>query len=299
MRATRIGSFLLIAAFVFAPLGAVAQHMISLGGKSCTSGLEALASVVGVQLQAPGGVRKTGGECRAASVGVEGLKRGMRLHIGKVIWQAGALAPLAQRKMPARLRLRFYDVRLEGAPQSDAALHYLQMVAGQGRGMQAMLDLTYAPETQELLLTEATLDFPGDSRAVLRAHLAGVSPNLPVAPAAGLMAASIRRLSLGIAGGALSHNKAAGLLAAAVKSSARTRAQAVFEAAGLGPARAFLEDLPKPAGDVNISLEAPDGFAMLRLVGLGAIFARDKTPEPGEMETLLAGAKLAAQYETR
>ena len=284
-----IRPFLLAAIFAGISANAPAQSLIKLDNDGCGEGLKELAAIAGAELAQNASPRKIAGSCEVKALTIRA--EGVEISVDSIKWNRAGLLPLTKGQMPENLRLQLQGVRVINAPQDQPGWQFLASEARLGRKFDAGAELVFSADTGVLEIARAGLDFGNGNTAGIHARLHGVSASLPKSPAVAGLAAFVDEAGFSLSQGNARSNTALALAMSALQGSPAgkdiegLRATALtmikdgmgaeIDSASRKALERLIGDLPEPTGGLRLMVQAPDGFALLRL----AILSRGGTPE--------------------
>jgi hypothetical protein len=282
-------------------LASSGQSRITMDNEACVGGLAGFAKLAKVDIKPATSPRKIASKCEAQDLDLKAS--GVVISIKQMQWNGAGFAPLVKGQLPKRLQLNLRGVTVKSAPENEPAWQYLVAEANAGRSFNASLGLSFMASTGVLTISSASLDFKNGNAASLSAQIHRVNPKFLEKPELAALAVIIDTLTFVINSGKSGRNQALDVAVAALKSNIPGKDMTKFKTRALAYIRQemgtllsgnallalqnLISDLPAPKGDVVLNMQAPEGFAILRLALL-------KTG--GNLAAALGGVDLELAY---
>ena len=259
-----------------------AQTTIAAQNDNCAKGLKTMANLIEMSVKSVRNVQYASGQCSAKAITFVDARGHMETDVASLMWNVDGSDDLLAGKMARNMSLTVTGAKVLSASSSDPLWTYLKHATAQDKG-RARLLWTYEEEDQSLDLRLAEVAFFDDTKVSVAARFDGVKDSLVRNPMASVGGLILNDLSLLVKKGAVIRSPIE-VAAGFIRRNNPRLTDAQLKAKGLeyidqklgrvldgGSAqnlKALIHDMPYVNRNVSLSVNAFDGFILLRLAGL-------------------------------
>ncbi len=280
---------------------AAAQSANPAADENCAKGLETMANLIELVVKSAASVENHSGQCSAKNVIFVDWRGHMETAVKYVAWNADGSDDLQAGRMARSMVLTVTGAKVLRASSGDPLWAYLKHATDQGKG-RARLLWAYEGEDRSLDLRLAEVAFFDETKVSVAARFDGVNDSLVTNPMASVGGLILNDLSLLVKKGAVIRSPievAAGFIRrnnprlndAQLKAKGMDyidqKLGRVLDGGSAQNLKALIYDMPYVNRNVSLSVNAFDGFLLLRLAGLAL-----KSPP----ETVLQGVDIRFGY---
>ncbi len=280
---------------------AAAQSANPAADENCAKGLETMANLIELVVKPAASVENHSGQCSAKNVIFVDRRGHMETAVKYVAWNADGSDDLQAGRMARSMVLTVTGAKVLRASSGDPLWAYLKHATDQGEG-RARLLWAYEGEDRSLDLRLAEVAFFDETKVSVAARFDGVNDSLVTNPMASVGGLILNDLSLLVKKGAVIRSPievAAGFIRrnnprlndAQLKAKGMDyidqKLGRVLDGGSAQNLKALIYDMPYVNRNVSLSVNAFDGFLLLRLAGLAL-----KSPP----ETVLQGVDIRFGY---